>query len=164
MPNKRLWTILLHILIELFVKTLMTYQCILDIPLILLSEKTTKSCCCNESSTHYNLPLCKYIRDQGHWHNWDMVLTETKFCDSLLEVKKYEQELIDLMKPNVNIARPFVTDDDLKGYRQTYYQENIDTIKPKREQEHITENIYRENNKETFLIAKIYIIKKTKSM
>ncbi|MCR9103561.1 MAG: GIY-YIG nuclease family protein [bacterium] len=115
-----------------------------------------KSCCCNESSTHYNLPLYKYIRDQGHWHNWDMVLIETKFCETLLEVKKYERELIDLMKPNLNIARPFVTDDDLKEYRQNYYQENIDTIKLKRqiyrdnhkEQKNISDNIYRENNKE----------------
>ena len=84
-----------------------------------------KSCCCNESSTHYNLPLYKYIRDQGHWYNWDMTLIETKFCENFLEVKKYERELIDLMKPKLNISRPFVTDDDLKEYRQHYYQENI---------------------------------------
>ena len=51
-----------------------------------------------------------------------MILVETKFCENLFEVKKYERELIDLMKPNLNIARPFVTDDDLKEYRQNKYQ------------------------------------------
>ena len=82
------------------------------------------------------------------------------------------------MKPSLNIARPYVTDDGLKEYRKNYYQENIHNIKPKRqiyrdnrkEQKNITDKIYRENNKE--LIAerrnkyyqenKDYVIQKVK--
>ena len=149
-------------------KTLMTYQCILDIPLILLKEKTNIKVVVVMKVSHYNLPLYKYIRDQGHWYNRDMILIETKYCEKVIEVKKYERELIDLMKPKLNISRPFVTDNDLKEYRQHCCQENIDTIKPKRQiyrdnhkgQISIRKNIYRENNKEKVANGKK---KKTKS-
>lgn len=100
-----------------------------------------KGCCLNENSTHHNLSLYQTIRDQGGWDNWQMVLIETKNCENNLEARKYERELIEKMKPSMNLARPYVSEEDLRLTRKEYYINNIDIIKPKHKE-------YRDNHKE----------------
>ena len=46
-----------------------------------------KSQCCNESNQKYNLPLCKFIRDNGGWSNWSMVEIEKYPCSDGNEAK-----------------------------------------------------------------------------
>ena len=115
-----------------------------------------KGCCSNEKNTHHNLELYKHIRDNGGWGNWQMILIETKKCEDNLEARKYERELIEQLKPSINILRPFASEEEHKERRKSYYFTNLETIKPKRqiyrdgrkEEKSKTDKEYRENNKE----------------
>ena len=115
-----------------------------------------KGCCLNENNTHHNLPLYQHIRLNGGWENWDMVLIDKIKCENFLDARAKEREIFDIMKPSLNAVRPFVSEEELIEHRRNYYNENVETIKPKRqeyrdthrEQINQTNKEYRDNNKE----------------
>ena len=93
-----------------------------------------KSSCNNEKSKDYNLDLYKFIRENGGWKNWDMVLIEYYKCDNKLELEKKEREVIENLKPTLNKQIPTRTDKE-------YYQDNREQINEKHKE-------YRQDNKE----------------
>ena len=46
-----------------------------------------KSVCNNANGKSYNLNVYKFIRDNGNWENWNMVLIEYYACDNKLELE-----------------------------------------------------------------------------
>ena len=72
-----------------------------------------------------NIKIYQFIRDNGGWDNWDMVLIEEVKVNSKLELHKKEREFIELLKPSLNIAIPTRT---VKEYKE----DNKETIKEKR--------------------------------
>lgn len=102
----------------------------------LRNRKTThKSICNNNKHKAYNCPVYKFIRDNGNWDNWEVVmLEEYPECKSGEELLKYEREHMEMLGATLNkvvIGRTMKEwCEDNKGKLQVYFQE------------------YRENNKD----------------
>ena len=61
-----------------------------------------KSRCNNPSNPHYNLNVYQFIRNNGGWENYKMVLVETRKCSGSLEACKIERQHIEEIRPTLN--------------------------------------------------------------
>ena len=85
-----------------------------------------KSCCYNEKNRSYNYNLYKFIRENGGWEEWNMILIEYYPCKTKLELEKKEREIIENLKSTLNNAIPTRT---IKEWRE----ENKEYMKKQKE-------------------------------
>ena len=105
-----------------------------------------KSICSNEKNKKYNINVYKFIRDNGSWDNWSVVLVqEYPECKCREELLKFERHHMELLGATLNKSIPGRTG---KEYRQDnkeriaeYHQNNKERIAEKSRE-------YRQNNKE----------------
>jgi len=87
-----------------------------------------KNSCYNEKSAGYNRNVYKFIRENGGWGNWDMILVESYPCKSSLDLHKREREIIEELKSTLNKNIPSRTNkewyDDNKEYMKEHYEKN----------------------------------------
>jgi hypothetical protein len=83
-----------------------------------------KSSCNTEERNLYN-----FIRGNGGWDNWDMVLIEKYPCDDRLELLKRERYWIEELSASLNKLRPILTTYETLNYNKIYYETNKDEIK-----------------------------------
>ena len=88
----------------------------------------------NHIAKIYNARVYTFIRANGGWDNFDMVLIETRTCDNGLEACKIERTYIEDLQATLNCQIPARTS-------QEHYQDN---------KERIIERVkeYRNNNKD----------------
>ena len=99
-----------------------------------------KSCCLTVDNPAYNFPVYQFIRENGGWDNFDMILLETKSCSDSLEAKKIEREFVEQLHATLNRWIPGRTREERYEIHKTeilenkkeYYQANKDTINDKR--------------------------------
>ena len=96
-----------------------------------------KSSCNNEKNKDYNYNVYKFIRENGGFSNWNMVLIEYYPCETKLELIKREREVIENLKPSLNKQIPTRTN---KQYRQDNKEKRLEQKKE-----------YYENNKDKIL-------------
>ena len=97
-------------------------------------RKRAHKCNCNNSNSRgYNLQVYKFIRDNGGWENWRMLLLEFYECNNKLELFRREGELIRELNPTLN---KIIIGQTLKEYRE----KNKDKLKQNLKK-------YRDNNK-----------------
>ena len=114
-----------------------------------------KSNCNNKNNFGYNCDVYNFIRENGGFENWDMVLVEYYKCETKLKLEKREREIIENLKPTLNKVIPTRTQkewrDDNKEYvkerKKEYYENNKETIKEK-------VNEYCDNNKEKIAVKR----------
>lgn len=87
----------------------------------------------NEKGEKYNMEIYKFIRDNGGWDKWDMVLIESyPECKSSDELRKHERTHYDIYMPELNSMRPFITVDEknerIKHYSVLYREDNKEKI------------------------------------
>jgi len=128
------------------------------------SRKAQHKYSCNNINKSYNIKVYQFIRDNGGWDNWEMIMIEEYSCNNKLEAKKKERELIEELKASLNMSIPARTD---KEYRldnkekinqkhKEYYENNKEIINEKQKEYRLNNKgkrkeyfkIYRENNKE----------------
>jgi hypothetical protein len=104
-----------------------------------------KSICANANGKHYNLKVYKFIRDNGDWHNWSMVLIEMYPCTNHLESLQRERYWCEHLNATLNSLVP----------SRSQKEYNVDNKEHKKQykldhNEHITEQQkqYREEHKE----------------
>lgn len=115
-----------------------------------------KSSCCNPNSKHYNLKVYQFIRENGGWDQWQMILVEKYPCNIVDEAIARERYWKRELNATLNTQEPGRTD---KEYRE----DNKEEIAEKNKE-------WRENNKEEIAEKKKYhyltnreeIIKKNK--
>ena len=61
-----------------------------------------KQRCMMESCSQYNYKVYKFIRCHGGWGNWEVILIETRTCESSLDACKHERFLIETNKASLN--------------------------------------------------------------
>ena len=105
--------------------------------------------CCNPSINHYNNKKYQYIRENGGWDEWIMIVIENYPCNNKLELVKREDEIMCEMKSKLNTNR---ANRNKKEYREANKERITEKTKEYREnnKEKIAEyhKEYRENNKE----------------
>jgi len=126
-----------------------------------------KSACNTETSKRHHLKVYSFIRENGGWTNWDMIMIEQFSCENKREKEQRERYWIDELKPSLNSVNPFTTKeekktqmkeyyennkDTLKQYSKDYYEKNRDSIKElrfnKRDERKEYDKLYRQKNKE----------------
>ena len=108
-----------------------------------------KSGCNNPNNKSYNLKVYQFIRENGDFGNWSMIMLEEFSCENKLQAEQRERYWIETLKPNLNTGIPTRTP-------QEYYLDNKEIILEQIKQynlenkEKIAENQkhYRLNNKE----------------
>ena len=88
-------------------------------------EQNHKSDCNNENSKYYNLRVYVFIRANGGWDNWKLVIIEDNFpCENLTQIRAKERHHYDLLKPQLNTIRPLKTKKEQKDEQAIYDKEN----------------------------------------
>ena len=113
-----------------------------------------KKTCSNQNNRDYNCPVYQFIRQNGGWDNWDMILIDTLSCENNLEARRREREYIEKLNATLNRVIPTRSQseyradneelireikkhnreknkDKIKEYQKTYNQENKDKISQK---------------------------------
>lgn len=97
-----------------------------------------KCSCCNPDNKGCNLYIYQFIRDNGGWDNWDVIMIEECNLNNHNEALKKERWWLDELKATLNKYIPSRT---FEEWNKDYYQKNKDKIKDKNKE-------YRENNKD----------------
>ena len=120
-----------------------------------------KSACNNKNGKDYNYNVYKFIRDNGGWGNWTVVLVESySECKSREELLRFERYHMEQLEATLNRQVPGRTVKEytkeyyqkIKEQKKEYYQNNSEKIKEYRQNN--TEKIkeynkeYRQNNTE----------------
>jgi hypothetical protein len=124
-----------------------------------------KSACNNKKGKDYNYNVYKFIRDNGGWGNWTVVLVESySECKSREELLRFERYHMEQLEAKLNRQVPGRTkteydkdnSEKIKEQKKEYYQNNSEKIKEYRKEyrqdnvEKIKEYLkeYRQNNAE----------------
>ena len=65
-----------------------------------------KTSCNNENDIHYNIPVYKYIRENGGFDNWIMIVIEEYEYEKKFELHSRERYYIEQLKPSLNRLIP----------------------------------------------------------
>jgi hypothetical protein len=124
-----------------------------------------KSACNNKKGKDYNYNVYKFIRDNGGWGNWTVVLVESySECKSREELLRFERYHMEQLEAKLNRQVPGRTkteydkdnSEKIKEQKKEYYQNNSEKIKEYRK-EYCQDNVekikeylkeYRQNNAE----------------
>jgi hypothetical protein len=90
-----------------------------------------KSDCNNIKSKNYNYNVYKFIRENGGWENWTMVMIQRYPCDDALEAGKRERYWFKRLNATLNT---YIPSRSQKESSQEYYNDNKVEIKIKRKQ------------------------------
>jgi len=113
-------------------------------------KRCHKKSCNNVNGKIYNLKVYQFIRENGGFENWSMVLIEKYPCNDILELKSRERYFIELLKSRLNCCIPTRTKKEwrndnketIKEKDKVYRDEHKETIKER-------DKVYREEHKET---------------
>tara|TARA_R110001599_G_C11827698_1_gene617964 strand:- start:105 stop:521 length:417 start_codon:yes stop_codon:yes gene_type:complete len=96
-------------------------------------KRQHKNCTTKETNKNYNRTLYKFIRDNGDWDNWDMILIKNVSCESRLELNRIERESYEEYEPTLNYQVPSRSKKEYqKQFDSTYYERNKEKVKKKR--------------------------------
>jgi hypothetical protein len=112
-----------------------------------------KSDCNKETNKNYKFKVYQFIRENGGWDNWSMIMIEQISCENLNEACKLERKFIEEYKATLNIVIPTRTKkewyidnidkskewyinniDKKKEYSKEYYNKNIDKMKEQKKE------------------------------
>jgi hypothetical protein len=103
-----------------------------------------KKHCNNENYKEYLEYKYQFIRDNGGIANWQIVeIDRYDIDDNQMKLKK-EREYVDLLKPELNCCKPYLSKDEKVEYHKEYYKNNKNEILDKRKE-------YYKNNKNEIL-------------
>jgi hypothetical protein len=111
-----------------------------------------KTCCNNEKSKEYNYYVYQFIRENGSFDNWDVVLIEQVIdCKDNENLHKRERHYIESLKAELNKKIPLRTQKEYdvdnrekkKEYRKEYNENN-------RYELNECQRAYRANNNEKY--------------
>jgi len=108
-----------------------------------------KQSSCNPNNKEYNQKKYQYIRDNGGWDNWRMILVEKYPCNDIYEAFARERHWIKELKTTLNNNEPcrtfkewYIDNKEKVAEKQKEYRENNKEKLAEKSKE------YRENNKE----------------
>jgi len=101
-------------------------------------KRCHKKSCNNINNNRHNLKVYKFIRDNGGWGNWSMILVATTPCNNKLELRQFERKYYEELNATLNMRFPQRT-------RKEWVKNNKEYVKIKNKE-------WREKNKETIII------------
>ena len=122
-----------------------------------------KSQCSNATGKWFNLPVYKFIRENGGWSNWDMVLIAVHTCENKLVATMKERHYIELFHASLNAVIPsrgkeernLLRKDEIAQYQKEYYNANKETFQANKKQ-------YNDNHQQEIIEYNHQYYQKTK--
>ena len=97
-----------------------------------------KKRCLNPNDKEYNSYKYQFIRDNGGWDNWQLIVLEQFSCESKMQKEKKERSYVETLKPtlNTNIPANYQTGDvyNAQEYKREHRKHNIDSIRQKKKE------------------------------
>jgi len=90
-------------------------------------KNSHKSTCNNEKDIHYNESKYKFIRNNGGWDNWDMIMVEEYPCENKRKLEMREEQVRVERQAKLNIKKAFVAETKKEG-NKIWYEENKEKI------------------------------------
>ena len=89
-----------------------------------------------QNKNKYNYPVYQFIRENGGFDNWTMIILEEYSCESKIQLCQREREWIEEMKPTLNRKTPIITEEErLERNRQnSLSRSRTDEVKEKRKE------------------------------
>ena len=107
-------------------------------------KRAHKKDCNTINRKSHNYKVYQFIRDNGGWDNWDMILIAKVNCNDKLELRKKEREFMEEYKPSLNMVKAQRDEEEKKEYHKEYHKTNRKEILKKQKEKY-------ENNKEEML-------------
>jgi hypothetical protein len=109
-----------------------------------------KDACCKEHNKQYNQYKYQFIRENGGWDNFEIVLIEDFPCDNVEEATRRERYWVENLNASLNKQIPSRTQveytetrkEHFKEYKHQYYLENKERLTEK------NKNYHQENKEE----------------
>jgi len=79
-----------------------------------------KNICNDENDKRYNVYVYEFIRNNGGYENWDMILIQNVNVNTKRELEQIEREYIDKLYPTLNSRTSYVTEDEKKEQKKEY--------------------------------------------
>jgi hypothetical protein len=103
-----------------------------------------KTSCCNPNDNHHNLKVYQFIRENGGWDKWDMILVEKYSCKCSAEAVARERYWIKELKATLNTREPGRTKkewreanrDKLAEYQNEYREANREKLLEQKKEYH----------------------------
>ena len=95
------------------------------------TRKAQHKCACNNiNNKHYDRYMYEFMRENGGWENWDMILIETLNCENGLEARKKEREHIENLNATLNLnKRPIISPEERYERTRQWAKEHPEQIK-----------------------------------
>ena len=123
---------------------------------IIKRRQKHKYCCNNEKSRDCNMYVYQFIRENGGWDNWSLILIENFSCQNKLELEKRERYYIEELKATLNKIIPTRS-------QKEYRKENKEQIKEYQKEYRLKNNDKRkEIDEKYFLDNRDKILEKNK--
>lgn len=107
-----------------------------------------KSDCNNVKSPRHNLQIYEFMRNNGGWGNFVMILVEELCCENKRDLDKREQYWKDMYGGNVGISKPFnrafLSPEQKEEANKKYYQANKEEIKKQKREQYALDKSYRQ--------------------
>ena len=102
----------------------------------LRTNKQHKNDCTNINMKAYNNYKYKFIRNNGGWDNWSIILIEKYICNSRLELNTRKRYYVDLLNPALNTNIPIqskyewdkINANNIRNYHIQYREKNKDKV------------------------------------
>jgi len=113
----------------------------------------------NVSSPRHKLQIYEFIRNNGDWNNFVMILVEEFSCENKRQLDQREQYWKEIYQDNIGINRSFISSEQKIELNKQYYKENKEEIKQQKRDEYANDKSYKqkyyeEHKKEILLKAK----------
>lgn len=104
-----------------------------------------KSHCNNLNSEKYDYKVYQFIRDNGGWNNWSMIVIEDYPCENRFEAESRERHWIENLNASLNSLIPTrsreeymkLYKDEYKEYMKKYNIENSEKLRENKKQYNI---------------------------
>jgi len=104
-----------------------------------------KNACNNPNSKNYSFYVYQYIRQNGGFENWNLVILEEYAAENKNDLFWKEREWIERLQPSLNcMKKPIVSKDERAKNRSEYREANKEKISEQKKE-------YREANKDKIL-------------
>ena len=116
-------------------------------------SKHKQSCLNDTNKVKHNYLVYRFIRENGGWDNWDMILIETRRCENKLDALRTERDFIERLGSTLNRSIPTrLAHERNKAYYEQNRNKILDYCKAYREEHKDKQNEYdrryRLNNKD----------------
>ena len=91
-------------------------------------KKAHKKDCNTINKRDYNRKVYQFIRNNGGWDNWDMILIAKVNCNDRLELRKKEREYIEEYKPSLNMFKAQLDEKEKLEIKKERYETNREEI------------------------------------